>query len=121
MPQVRFPAAAAVVMALALAPAAFPDTSLLVQTHQDLARSAQMNEALRQIERPARVDAEPQSADLQVLAGQIERVRSLRAEIGRAGERCGCSRPLPRGLTSASCGATTFELRLPASSRADNS
>jgi very-short-patch-repair endonuclease len=71
------------------AAAAFPDTSLLVQTHQDLARSAQMSEALRQMEPPPQVeDAGPQAAtDLQALAGQIERVRALRAEIGRASER----------------------------------
>jgi hypothetical protein len=68
-------------------PAAFPDTAVLVQAHQDLLRSGRTTEALRNAELPVRVDAGADgAADAQALAGQIERVRALRVEIAEVGK-----------------------------------
>jgi very-short-patch-repair endonuclease len=69
------------------APAAFPDPPVLVQMHQDLIRSGRMAEQLRHAELPSRVDAGAQTgADVRALAGQMERVRALRVEVGEAGK-----------------------------------
>jgi very-short-patch-repair endonuclease len=68
-------------------PAAFPDTTVLVQAHQDLLRSGRITAELRNGELPVRVDASADgAADAQALAGQIERVRALRAEIAEVGK-----------------------------------
>ncbi len=66
-------------------PAAFPDPPVLIQTHQDLIRSARIAQELRQAESTARMDAGAQTpADVEALAAQVQRVRALRGELGEA-------------------------------------
>jgi very-short-patch-repair endonuclease len=67
-------------------PAAFPGQPVLVQTHQDLIRSGRRAEVRRHTELPAPVDGGAgTNADVHALAGQIERVRALRAELKQSG------------------------------------